>query len=104
MKIDSKYVGQEIVMCGCITHQGAERLANLSHAGKIFPKSTTIEVMLMMENAFIRVEGAGISSWVAAIEKYRRERDLPRIDAEDLQASLLWLFGNDLIGICMVVL
>ena len=104
MKIDSRYVDREIAMCGCITHDGAERLACLSRAGKIFPKSTAIEILLMMENAFIRVEGAGITSWVAAIQEYRKKEHLQEIAAEDIQASLLWLFGNDLVGMNMVVL
>ena len=104
MKIDSRYVGREIVMCMCITHEGAERLANLSRAGKIFPKSTAIEILLMAENAFIRVEGDGITSWVAAIEQYRKKEHLREINAEDIQASLLRLFAWDLIGVTMVVL
>lgn len=106
MKIDLRYVDREIAMCMCITHQGAERLAiaaQMARDGKPY-EGTAIEMMLSIENEFIRAEAGGITSWVAAIEKYRKEKHLQEIEAENIQASLLWLFGNDLVGLHLVVL
>lgn len=102
MKIVSEYVGREIAMCMCITHEGAERLADLSHAGKRFPNSVSVEMMLSIENAFIRVEDGGITSWVVAMQEYRREKHLQEIEPVDIQATLSWLVMNDFIGVTMV--
>lgn len=105
MKIDLGHVGREIVMCMSITYHGAEKLAKLMQPGTRMPvHSTILEILFEVENASIRVEDAGITSWVVAIQGFRKEMNYREIPAEDIQAALLYLVGNDLIGVTMVVL
>jgi len=103
MRKDYEYVDRATAMCMCTTRLGDERVEQLTHPGVEVPKSIAVEILLIVQDEYIRVEDGGITSWVAAIQEYRKENHLQEIPAEDLHAAMAMIFAEDLIGVHKVV-
>lgn len=103
MRKDYEYVDRATAMCMCTTRLGDERLEPLTHPGVEVPKSIAVEILLTIQDEYILVEAGGITSWVIAIQEYRRKEHLEEIPVEDLHAVMAKMFADDLIGVHKMV-